>query len=142
VPVTVVGVSCLRGTRGRQRLVERAVDHLQGVEHERLHHCREALAGHVREQLLHQRDAAAGVLEGLIRRAREQDGADVRRRLAVEDLDQRRPRRRWIVAREPEAIVGASGVAREAARRDGLIAGQLGCWHLPRLQERVDVRIQ
>ena len=142
-PLAAVGAGGARGHRFWNRLLEGATGHLERFEHGATHQLRKGHVGDdIAERKLHQRDGAAGILEGLKRRTGKQHLADVGWRFAVENLHQRRPWRRRIVARESKPIISAGGVAHERSRRHRYAVLQIRFGHLPRFENLVHVLIE
>ena len=126
---------------GRQRLVKCALRHTGGAEHHLLHELGERFAHDVDEHLLDDGRTAAGVTDRLARRDIDTNGRRVGRTAAVEDLLQGRHGVPGFVAREA-GHRGPAGVAQKHPQRHRRGASELVLGELPRLQIRVDRRVE
>ena len=127
---------------GRERLIVPAARHPDRRQHPVLQDLGIWAAHHVGERELRDRHGTAGIFLAGERATLEAHLADVRRLLAVENLHDRRPRRRRVIAGKAEAIAGPRRVAREAAQRHRLLGREPVARQLPRFQDRVDVLIE
>src|SRR5262249_24939606 len=118
----------------RERLIIAAPRHADRPQYPVLQHLRIRTADAVSERELRDRDGAAGILLACERTALEAHLADVRRLLAVEDLHDRWPRRRRVIAGKAEAVAGTGRVAGETAKGDGLLGRKSVAGKFPRLQ--------
>ena len=130
-----------RGPRSRQGLGKGAGVHPQRPEHGLLHEIREGSAGNIGQQLLDDDIAAAGVAPLAPRGEIHPDRFGIRRRLAVEHLDEGRHRGIHRITRE--AMHGRTrGVAQQAAQRDRIVAGKFILRQMPGSQRAVHVGIE
>ena len=126
----------------RERLFVRAVAQAHRIEHRRFQQLGKRPLQLFDQRELHDRRAAARILLIRKRRPLEADLADVRRFLAVEDLDDGRTRRVGVIAGKAEPVAGARRVAEQRAQRDRLRFRMFAGRHLPRFEERVDVGVE